>query len=60
MKATMVINEETSGKETYYSVSGEAGKHRFFRFGAYATKEKAQESADHLAGWANVNILEGK
>jgi len=47
--AEMTINEEKSevGVITF-SITGKAGRHEFFRYGNFLTKEKANEVAEDL------------
>ncbi len=54
MVTKLIVNEETDKKtgKIYFSVSGKAGKHQFFRMGRYETIEEAQAYMGSLKGFA--------
>lgn len=60
MSVKFVINKEETAFEKYYSVTGIAGKHEFYRYGKFSSKKEAKASADLLSGWDKVNTITDK
>lgn len=57
--AQMTVNEEKSRDGVItFSITGNAGRHEFFRFGNYLTHERAEEVAEDLKLYENGAPLE--
>jgi len=52
--AEMIVNEEKNKEGIVtFSISGNAGRHEFYRFGNYLTRERAEEIAEDLKLYEN-------
>ncbi len=60
MSVKFVVNTEEAGNQKYYSVSGKAGYHQFYRYGKYNDKKQARKAIKFLSGWDKVNKLTDK
>ena len=57
----MEVNEEKNNLGVIsYSVTGKAGRHEFYRYGNFLTKEKAEEMAKDLKLYALAAPIESK